>query len=178
MNDDIRLRSANPSDARAIAAVHISSWQTTYPGIVDQAYIDSLAIDERTAVWERRLRGESRGQSDTIVAESTAGSVVGFLSGGQIREPEPGFDAELHAIYLEQSAQGLGIGRHLSREWAGIAIGRGYRAAVVRVLALNPARLFYERLGARRIRDAELAIGGKPYPEIWYGWDDLHILAS
>ena len=59
------------------------------------------------------------------------------------------------------------------REWAKVALGRGRRAAVVRVLARNPACRFYERLGAELLRDSQLMIGGQPYPERWYGWRDL-----
>ena len=57
-------------------------------------------------------------------------------------------------------------------------IARGFRTAIVRVLAANSACVFYEQLGARRIKHGELAIGGRSYPELWYGWDDLRALTA
>ena len=69
-------------------------------------------------------------------------------------------------------------GRSLLRHWATATVERGFRAAIVRVLALNPARHFYERLGARQIREGQLEIGGQAYPEIWYGWEDLRTLTT
>ena len=60
---------------------------------------------------------------------------MGFVSGGMIRRPVPDFDGELLAIYLLDSVQRGGIGRRLVHEWAGRALRRGLRAAVVRVLA-------------------------------------------
>jgi len=175
--DRTSLRVAVVADAPAIAAVHVASWQTTYPGIVAQSYIDGLSIDERTRIWERRLRDQAT-VSDVIVAEAPSHGLVGFASGGRIRESHPGFDAELHAIYLLRSAQGRGIGRALVRQWATLAVARGLRAAVVRVLTANPACGFYQRLGARWLKDAMLPIAGQPYPESWYGWDDLRALAN
>jgi len=66
----------------------------------------------------------------------------------------------------------------LVRQWATLAGARGLRAAVVRVLTANPACGFYQRLGARWVKDAMLPIAGQPYPESWYGWDDLRALAN
>ena len=63
-------------------------------------------------------------------------------------------------------------------EWATLASARGLTAAVVRVLAANPARRFYEHLGARRIKGGSLTIGEQQYAEEWYGWDDLKLLRA
>ncbi len=169
----ITIRSALPSDAEAIADVHVASWRTTYSGIVDQAYIDALSVSERAAAWTRRLTVASADAPDILVAIAPDSQLVGFLSGGTIREPLPEFDAELHAIYLLEPFQGSGLGRRLAREWAARAVARGFHAGVVRVLAHNPACAFYERLGATRLRDTQSVIGGQPYPERWYGWRNL-----
>jgi GNAT superfamily N-acetyltransferase len=175
--DGTSFRIADSRDAAAIAAVQVASWQTTYPGIVAQPYIDALSIEEQRGDWERRLHAARGIISDVVVAETASGDLVGFASGGPHREATPGFDAELHAIYILKNAQGHGLGRRLVVEWATLAAAHGLGAAVVRVLAANPARGFYERLGARWIKEADLQIGREQYPEIWYGWDDLHALA-
>jgi GNAT superfamily N-acetyltransferase len=176
-SDGPSFRIAHLRDAAAIAAVHVASWQTTYPGIVAQSYIDALSIDEQRGAWERRLGRATGIVSDVVLAETASGDLVGFASGGPIRESVPGFDAELHAIYILESAQRHGLGRRLVAEWATLAAARGLGAAVVRVLAANPACGFYQRLGARWIKEAALQIGREQYPEIWYGWDDLRALA-
>lgn len=170
------IRRALPADATAIAEVHVAAWRTTYPGIVDQAYIDSMSVSERAATWLQRLSADGAAGPDILVATAGDGRVVGFVSGGPIREPLEEFDAELHAIYLLESFQRAGLGRRLVREWAALAHARGFRAAVVRVLAANPARLFYERLGGELLRETELVIGGTSYPERWYGWHSLRDL--
>lgn len=179
MNDSsIAIRRAVPDDAEPIAQVQVTSWHTTYPGIVDQGYIDSLVVSERADAWARRLTMNAADAPDILVAVTREKGVVGFLSGGKIREPFPGFDAELHAIYLLQPFQKMGLGERLTRGWAARAVARGFHSAVVRVLAHNPACAFYERLGATLLREAALVIGGQPYPERWYGWHDLADLAA
>jgi ribosomal protein S18 acetylase RimI-like enzyme len=172
----LEIRRATLDDAGAIAAVHVASWRTTYPGIVSQSYIDSLSVDERTSMWTRRLSEASNAAPDVLVVESPDAGIVGFASGGPIRHPEPGFDAELYAIYLLAEFQGRGVGRRLVVEWARLAVAGGLHAAIVRVLADNPACAFYERLAAYRLRESRLEIGGKDYPEICYAWSDLRVL--
>ena len=174
----VAIRRAVPDDATAIAEVHVASWRTTYPGIVDQAYIDSLSVPERAEAWGRRLSADPDMFPDVLVAEAVDGGIVGFISGGAIRDSYAGFDAELYAIYLLDSAQQKGVGRRLLREWAGLALASGWHAAVVRVLAGNPACSFYERLGAERLRDTQYKIAGKLYPERWYGWRNLYDLRA
>jgi hypothetical protein len=63
------------------------------------------------------------------------------------------------------------------RKWAGLAM-RGLHAAVVRVLAENPACAFYEKVGGELLREGQLLIGGNLYPERWYGWRNLLDLVS
>lgn len=172
------IRVGNVDDAPAIAAVQVASWRTTCPGIVAQSYIDGLSVAERTVAWERRMRSEPGAAPDTVVAEIGSGALVGFASGGRLRTPHPGFDAELHAIYLLRDAQGRGLGRRLTTGWASRAVARGFHAAIARVLVGNPACRFYERLGARPVKEGTLDLGGQPYPEVWYGWDDLRVLAA
>ncbi|HEY9229515.1 MAG TPA: GNAT family N-acetyltransferase [Gemmatimonadaceae bacterium] len=174
----ITVRRALPKDADAIADVHVASWRSTYRGIVDQAYIDGLSVSDRAAAWTRRLTSAEASAPDILVATTLEDDVVGFISGGLIRDPFQEFDAELHAIYLLKTFQRLGLGQRLVREWATVAIARHLRAAVVRVLADNPACAFYEKLGAVPLADRELVIGGKPYPERWYGWRSLVDLST
>ena len=173
----IEIRRATADDADAIAEVHVSSWRTTYVGIVEQTYIDALSVADRAADWKRWFAKPGLSAPDVLVAVEAHGAIVGFISGGEIREPVPGFDAELHAIYLLQSHQGIGLGRRFVRAWAALAIDRGLRAAVVRVLAQNPAGEFYAHLGATVVQKSAHAVGGKLYPDVLYGWRDLRALA-
>lgn len=173
----ITIRRANSADANAIAEVHVASWRTTYAGIVAQAYLDGLSLDDRRAAWGRWLADASASRSEIFVAEMHGG-IVGFVAGGPLQIATSGYDAQLHAIYLRAGVQGKGTGRRLVRVWAAAVIDRGCSAAIVEVLARNPARGFYERLGARHLEDNDVVIGGEVYSEARYGWTDLLALTA
>ena len=99
--------------------------------------------------------------------------MIGFITGGAIREPVDGFDAELYAIYLLASVQHAGTGRALVGRLAGRLAEQGFRAMAVRVLAANPACTFYERLGGILVEEGVHAVDGLPYPDRTYGYRDL-----
>src|SRR4051812_9969560 len=107
------IRNAMMDDADCISRVYADSWRTTYRGIVPDAYLDNLNTEERSIRWRERLNSAGR----VLVAEQN-GEVVGFISGGPIREPLGGYDAELYAIYLLLHAQNKGIGTALLNELA------------------------------------------------------------
>src|SRR5205823_12527308 len=57
----------------------------------------------------------------------------------------------LEDIFVKEWARGLGIGRRLMARLAAIAVERGWERLDFSVLDWNPARGFYERLGARTL---------------------------
>jgi L-amino acid N-acyltransferase YncA len=167
------IRAATGEDAGAIAHVHVASWRTTYAGIVPEGYLASLKEAEREASWREWLTLDV----DVFVAE-LEGEVVGFVSGGAIREPVEKFDAELFAIYLLRDAQRRGIGTALLRRLAGSLKERGFRSMVAWVLEDNASGGFYTRSGAMRVYSKEIEIGGVMLPVVAYGWGDLGVIVG
>lgn len=166
---DVTIRLATIADAAAIAQVHVASWRSTYADIVPQAYLDSLDITARTHSWSEQIVAA---RSNFLVAEDIDG-VVGFICGGALCEPIPGYDAELYAIYLLQNRQGQGIGRRLTIALSNSLHAAGFIAMAVWVLERNPAVGFYERLGATHLARKQIEIGGATLDEIALGWPSL-----
>ena len=46
------IRPAIPADARPIAEVHVRTWQEAYRGIVPDAVLDALDVDDRERRWK------------------------------------------------------------------------------------------------------------------------------
>jgi L-amino acid N-acyltransferase YncA len=168
-----QIRVATRQDAGAIARVHVESWKTTYARIVPEAYLSSLNEAEREASWREWLALDV----DVFVAE-VDGEVVGFVSGGALREPVEEFDAELFAIYLLQREQGRGIGTALLQRLAGSLKDRGFRSMAAWVLEGNASGRFYTQSGALRVRSKEMEVGGVMLPVVAYGWADLAAIDS
>ncbi|NYF89270.1 GNAT family N-acetyltransferase [Tunturiibacter empetritectus] len=165
------IRVATGEDAGPIAHVHVASWQTTYAGIVPEAYLAGLKETEREASWREWLTLDV----DVFVAE-LEGEVVGFVSGGAIREPVEGFDAELFAIYLLREAQRRGIGMAFLRRLSEALKERGFASMVAWVLEDNSSGEFYSRSGGVRVASKEMEVGGVMLPVVAYGWSDLGMI--
>jgi hypothetical protein len=52
----------------------------------------------------------------------------------------------------------------------------GFKSAAVRVLSQNPARKFYEALGARYVSSDEITVAGVRLEEELYAWPSLNAL--
>ena len=172
------IRPAGIHDAAAIARVHVESWKTTYAGVVPDAYLAGLDEQESARRWAERL---AAGDHFAFVAEANSG-VVGFISGGKSREALGNCDAELYAIYLLHSQQRLGAGRLLTHALATALHDIGHQSLLVWALEQNPAVYFYQRLGAVRIAERSIEIGGAHLPELAFVWrslDDLvHVTST
>ena len=106
-----------------------------------------------------------------MAGEST--ELVGFISGGPIREPVGGCDAELYAIYLLREAQRKGIGTRLLLELARHLDDDGFQSMAVWVLEANSVVRFYEGSGAARVATKDIEIGGALFPAVAYAWPSI-----
>ena len=164
------IRAATTSDAAPIARVHVASWLSTYRGLLPDDFLESLSETNYTERWRRVI---SEGASRVFVAEDGA-EVVGFASGGRERAGERGYEGELYAIYVLDSAQRRGFGRELVRATVDGLRELGLGNMIIWVLRDNhPAREFYERLGGSYVRAQPITIGSATLEEVSYGWRRL-----
>lgn len=175
----MRLRFATPADAAALAAVHVTSWAETYPGLMPEAVLTHMTSPQmrqrRAAHWERTL---VEGREVVTVAER-AGEVVAFAGAGVTRPHTvlPGdYDAELFTLYALKSAHGRGVGRALLRASAAALLEQGFGGLAVWVLETNPARAFYGHLGATELGRKTEEVPDGLLSEVALGWRDLRAL--
>lgn len=166
---EITIRPARPADARAIARLDIETWRTTYAGMLSAAYLVGLSERRREAGWRSVIAREPR---DVRVAVDPAGDVVGFGSCGPIRG-DRAFAGEVFTLYVAPDWQNQGIGRRLLIALFRRLVAAGRHSAILWVLRDNPARFFYERLGAQQVSRKSLAVGGTVIGAAAYGWRDL-----
>lgn len=171
------IRLAKFADAKAIATIHVASWQETYTGLLPQEMLERLSVQNRTARWEQLLSGKLR-----VLVVEAAGSAVGFASYGAQRDGslrEKGFTGEIEAIYLLKRAQRQGIGRHLMARIARCLRNDGHDAAALWVLRDNHAACtFYKSLGGTTEAEKVDPRPSAAIVEHAYGWRDLESLSS
>jgi ribosomal protein S18 acetylase RimI-like enzyme len=173
--EGVTIRAATLEDVRGVACVHVESWRSTYRGLLDDEFLRRMSIAGRVRQWTNAM-GETG--SHLLVAETSRAGIVGFASGGPERSGDPDHRAELYAIYLLADHQRSGLGSALTRALVERLLEDGHGSMLVWVLASNPARRFYEKLGGRELRTQEIRIGDHTYPEVAYGWRELATLRA
>jgi len=145
-DDEVTIRTAEPTDAAGIARVHVSSWQEAYAGIVPVEYLSSLDPAERQERWAGHLRNGPLDGVRTWVADDGS-RILGFASVGPARDEDAGRDdEEIYSIYMEPAMWGKGIARDLMRTVLAEVSPQG--SLTLWVLADNArARHFYRRHG-------------------------------
>jgi ribosomal protein S18 acetylase RimI-like enzyme len=104
------VRPAILEDSRAIAEIHVRSWQAAYRDIVPPAFLDSLSIEQRERGWRQRLERDTSG---TSVLEER-GEVLGWVSAGPSRDADArSSTSELWAIYVAPEHWRRGAGQRL-----------------------------------------------------------------
>lgn len=171
------IRTATPDDAPAIAQIRVDAWRETYKGMIPDAYLAAMRVEDSAALWLRVLSAPSD-RTSVFVATRDA-EVVGFAAGNLLTEPKHGLDAELTAIYLRRASQRTGIGRGLVAAVVAAAARQGATGLLTWVIAGNKeARAFYERLGAELLVEQPFQWDGMDLVEAGYGWRDLEALAA
>lgn len=114
-SDEVEVRLATLADAAAIATVHIHSWKQAYAGLVPEAYLNTLHLDEQTETWRRWLSTSATDQLTTLVA-SQGEQILGFVTVGPARDEDCTADQlEIYSIYIEPDTWGRGVARELLR---------------------------------------------------------------
>jgi ribosomal protein S18 acetylase RimI-like enzyme len=141
----MEVRAALPADCRAIAEVHVASWQAAYAGILHPAFLADLSVGRREEMWREVL---SRRQSQILVACADA-SVVGFVSFGRARDSDAPLErGELGALYVHPRAWSSGVGRALCDAALEGLRSLGFSSVSLWVLEHNQRAIaFYSRAG-------------------------------
>lgn len=153
------IREAKIEDLTDIAKINISSWKTTYAGIVDASFLNSLSMNEAVDRWSKHFNND---QEKIFVAEIN-GKVVGY-----VRLDIRGDKDYLGAIYLLKQSQGEGLGKKLLLR--GLEYLKG-KVVYVEVLSDNKTKYFYQKYGAKFYKEQSIKIGQQILGESVYRWN-------
>ncbi|HWK46772.1 MAG TPA: GNAT family N-acetyltransferase [Stellaceae bacterium] len=170
----LSVRPATIADVQSVARVDVETWQATYAGVLPDHLLVGLSERQRALVWSRFI---SRRPGDTVVAVEGAagepGRVLAFGSCGPQRDQDLAFAGEVFTLYVDVDYQGRGMGRQVLLALFARLVRSGLYSAAIWVLADNPARFFYERVGGKPVARRRLTMGRSEVEAIAYGWPDL-----
>lgn len=165
------IRKAKLSDAEGIARAHTASWRSSYRGILPNAVLERIDVDQRAASWRRTLQDPA---ILTLVAyDTTHHDIVGLCDAGRTRAPSA-YAAEVYRIYLEHHAKRHGLGREMFEQVTDWLRAQELRSLIIWVLDNNHhACRFYEAMGGRTATRVPSTVSGFPIFELSYIWDSL-----
>lgn len=142
------VRTAQVSDAAAIAALQVRSWRVAYRDIVPDAFLDGLAEDAWLRRWSDQLASDRQDVHRLVSTDTGDGPPRAVAVCGPAIEPTADLTAQLYVLYADPPCWGRGHGSALLRRVHEHLAADGHAAALLWVAARNHRAVgFYERHG-------------------------------
>ena len=142
------IRQATSSDAKGIAQVHVTSWQSAYRGILPDDLLDNLSVQRSQNRWETILADP---HSCVLVFEQND-QIIGFASlrASQNEDVDKKTVGEIGAIYLSPNEWRKGYGKRLHDAAIATLREQGFSEVTLWVLRDNQRAIeFYKKVGFR-----------------------------
>jgi ribosomal protein S18 acetylase RimI-like enzyme len=164
----LRITTATPQDAQAIAQVHVLAWQGAYQTQLAPEFLDALSVDERSAMWSACV---AQGEPELLLCR-LADQLCGFVAFGASRDADaaPGV-AEIHCINFAPAYWAKGMGKKLMEAACERLLAHGFQRATLWVIADNVRALrFYRSLGFEEeaVSCKSFVLGGRTVQEVRY----------
>jgi ribosomal protein S18 acetylase RimI-like enzyme len=137
------VRHATPRDAKAIAEIHVATWQAAYKDLMPEDYLSKISVEKRLAYWREAIEFSE----PQLLVATDGDEIVGFV--GFDRSRDAGTKStvgEIWAMYVAPAHWGKGAGLAL---WDGAREGlkeEGCTQVTLWVLLHNERALrFYEQ---------------------------------
>ncbi len=169
------VRDAEPEDADATAALHVTSWRKVYKDILPESYLAAEIETERYQFWYWKL--VNLPSDELVLTTRSGGALVGFIR--VTRTGEPGYDAVIQALHVHPRRRGSGIGKRLLACAVRRLLVAGASSVCLRVFDANKQAIdFYTCLGGIADGKGIDGFAGSNAPDTRIGWTDLNDLLS
>jgi GNAT superfamily N-acetyltransferase len=109
----LMIRTATVADARAVAEVHVKSWQAAYRGLLPEKFLKSLSVDRREQQWRSGVQNPEQ----VVLVYERDHHIVAFCGFAPSRDDEAKATvAEVGTLYALESMWGQGVGQALWNE--------------------------------------------------------------
>ena len=101
------VRPASARDAKAIAEIHVATWQATYEDLMPGEYLKSMTVEKRQSYWREAIEYSEPQLLVAVEAEK----VVGFVGFDRSRDAGTKSSVgEIWALYVAPAHWGSGAG--------------------------------------------------------------------
>ena len=120
-------------------------WQQTYPGIINQNFLDNLSNTEEQRI-ELNNNTYDESTKNTLVIEQDS-KLIGFVRFGTTKDENYPQIGEIFALYLLSDYKGKGYGKQLVQSAVKELIKQGHKNMVIGCISKNPSNEFYKHIG-------------------------------
>lgn len=173
--EHIVTRKAEPGDAPAMARINVATWRDSYGKFLPRQLMEELSCSQKQTEIEDFFARWEENQAVALIAEDKNGEMMAFIMAGKNHHQNLGYTGEIYNLHVAPAFQSQGIGRYLAYRVSQVFRQRNWNTMMVRALAENPSRRFYEKLGGRVIAQDVDEYRGFTAPVIAYGWNELPI---
>ena len=163
------VRTAKASDAAAIAALQVRSWQAAYRDIVPDAFLDDLAEDAWLERWTEQLAAAGgEGIHQLVSTDAGDGPPRAVAACGPAMKPAAELTGQLYVLYADPPSWGRGHGGALLRRVHELLAADGHAGALLWVAAHNDRSIeFYEHHGWTKDGETQLEkVAGAIFEEV------------
>ena len=101
------VRPATARDAKAIAQIHVATWQAAYQDLMPDDYLKKMTLEKRQAYWSEAIEYSE----PQLLVAAEGERIVGFVGYDRSRDPKTRSTVgEIWAIYVLPSHWGQGVG--------------------------------------------------------------------
>jgi ribosomal protein S18 acetylase RimI-like enzyme len=147
-NLDIQTRPATLRDAKAIAELHVNTWQVAYAGLVPDDYLKAMSVEKQQALWREAIQYSE----PQVVVALDGNAIVGFAGYDRSRDPKTKpTNGEIWAMYAAPDYWDEGVGLALWDACREGLLDEGCLDVSLWVLIRNErAMRFYDLAGFKR----------------------------
>ena len=157
-------------DAYEYAKVSSKCWLESYPGIIDQDFLNLINTEEELQKQKERILNNFDDKSLRYIVKDNNKS-AGIFRIRQTKYEEYKDAIELGALYLLNEFKGKGYGKEIWNFVIDKAKSLGYKKLVIGCLEANPSNEFYKHMGGKLVSTNPLTINNKEYIENVYFYE-------
>ena len=139
------VRPATSRDVKAIAEIHVATWQAAYADLLPDDQLKSISVEKRLAFWREAIEFSE----PQLLVASDGDKVIGFVGFDRSRDAgSKSSTGEIWALYVSPEHWGQGVGLAL---WDGSREGlkeEGCTQVTLWVLLRNERALRFFEQGA------------------------------
>lgn len=158
------IRQATENDAKEVAKIIVSGWQTAYRGIISNEFLDNMSVEKMTKSWEQNIKTQD--ENNNICVYEDENNILGVIRFGKADNSQSE-NGEIHVLYVKPELKRRGIGTELVKHAKEKLTKQKYKKMEIWCAKENkPSIEFYKKMGGKLRNNRTAEINGVKIEEV------------